>query len=152
MQVEGGSYGFVRAHSAVAETYGDWDIYAAATAMQGDGWRDHSRQSQGRLTVNAGRSFGEDREVRLIAQAADIKQDMPGSLILEEALNTPRKAAASALSGDQARDLTVKRLTLQTRWRFNESTLFEGAVWGWEKSLYHPIFQVLDQDLSLIHI
>jgi len=65
---------------------------------------------------------------------------------LEEALNTPRKAAANALSGDQARDLTVKRLTLQTRWRFNESTLFEGAVWGWEKSLYHPIFQVMDQD------
>lgn len=146
MQVEGGSYGFVRAHGAVAETYGDWDVYAAATAMQGDGWRDHSQQSQGRLTVNTGRSFGEDRGMRLIAQAADIKQDMPGSLTLKQALNTPRMASASALSGDQARDLTVKRLTLQTRWRFNESTLFEGAVWGWEKSLYHPIFQVMDQD------
>src|SRR5690606_33627321 len=98
MQVEGGSYGFVRAHGAVAETYGDWDVYAAATAMQGDGWRDHSQQSQGRLTLNAGRSFGEDREVRLIAQAADIKQDMPGSLSLKKALEQPLTASARALS------------------------------------------------------
>lgn len=146
MQVEGGSYGFLRGHAAVAGTHDDWDVYAAATALQGDGWRDHSEQSQGRLTINAGRSFGQDREVRLIAQAADIKQDLPGSLTLKQALETPRMASTSALSGDQARDLTVKRLTLQTRWRFDESTLFEGAVWGWEKSLYHPIFQVMDQD------
>ncbi|MGH7026371.1 TonB-dependent receptor family protein [Brevundimonas sp.] len=145
-QLEGGSFGSVRGHAAVARTHGDWDVYAAVTGMQSDGWRDHSQQSQGRLTVNAGRSFGQDREVRLIAQAADIKQDLPGSLTLKQALETPRMASASALSGDQARDLTVKRLTLQTRWRFNEATLFEGAVWGWEKSLYHPIFQVMDQD------
>ncbi|MNJ22623.1 Vitamin B12 transporter BtuB [compost metagenome] len=146
MQIDGGSYGFVRGHAAVAGTHGDWDLYAAATAMLGDGWRDHSEQSQGRLTINAGRSFGDDRELRLIAQAADIKQDMPGALTLKQALETPRMASAGALSGDQARDLTVKRLTLQTRWRFDEATLFEGAVWGWEKSLYHPIFQVMDQD------
>ena len=145
-QVEGGSFGSVRGHAALARTSGDWDVYAAVTGMQSDGWRDHSEQSQGRLTVNAGRSFGEDREVRLIAQAADIKQDIPGALTLTQALETPRMAATSAVTGDQARDLTVKRLTLQTRWRFNESTLFEGAVWGWEKSLYHPIFQVVDQD------
>lgn len=145
-QLEGGSFGAVRGHAAVARTHNDWDVYAAVTGMQSDGWRDHSQQSQARLTVNAGRSFGEDREVRLIAQAADIKQDIPGSLTLDQALKTPRMASASAVSGDQARDLTVKRLTLQTRWRFNESTLFEGAVWGWEKSLYHPIFQVMDQD------
>ncbi|WP_433951369.1 TonB-dependent receptor family protein [Brevundimonas bullata] len=146
LQLEGGSFKSWRGHAAVARTHGDWDVYAAVTGMQSDGWREHSEQSQGRLTVNAGRSFGEDREVRLIAQAADIKQDIPGALTLDQALKTPRMASNSALTGDQARDLTVKRLTLQTRWRFNESTLFEGAVWGWEKSLYHPIFQVVDQE------
>jgi len=146
LRVDGGSFGLIREHAAIAGQSGDWDLYAAATNQTSQGWRSQSQQNIQFATLNLGRSFGEDREVRLIAQAADIKQDMPGSLTLEEALNTPRKAAASALSGDQARDLTVKRLTLQTRWRFNESTLFEGAVWGWEKSLYHPIFQVMDQD------
>ena len=146
LQFENGSFDTYRVHAELAREHGDWDVFAAVSGLKSDGWRDHSQQSQGRLTINAGRSFGEDREVRLIAQAADIKQDLPGSLTLKQALETPRMASASALSGDQARDLTVKRLTLQSRWRFNETTLFEGAVWGWEKSLYHPIFQVMDQD------
>ncbi|MNE12473.1 Vitamin B12 transporter BtuB [compost metagenome] len=114
--------------------------------MKTDGYRQQSDQSQGRLTLNLGRSFGQDREVRLIAQAADIQQSVPGSLTLKQALETPRMAPANNIINDNARDQTLKRLTLQTRWRLTDSTLFEGAIWGWEKSLYHPIFQVVDQE------
>lgn len=143
LQMEGGSFDSLRASAQLAREYGDWDVYAAVSAMQADGYRDHSDQSQSRITLNGGRSFGADREVRLIYQAADIKQDIPGSLTLDQALDTPEMASAGAISGDQARDLTLKRLTLQTRWRLNDATVFEGAVWGWEKELWHPIFQVL---------
>lgn len=144
LQLEGGSFDSLRGSVQLAREYGDWDMFAAVSAMQSDGYRDHSDQSQARLTLNLGRSFGEDREVRLIYQAADIKQDIPGSLSLTDALNNPEIANPGAISGDQARDLTLKRLTLQTRWRLNDSTVFEGAVWGWEKELWHPIFQVLN--------
>lgn len=143
LQLEGGSFDSLRGSVQLARTSGDWDVFAAVSAMESDGYRDHSEQSQARLTLNLGRSFGEDREVRLIYQAADIKQDIPGSLSLSDALTRPEMANPGAISGDQARDLTLKRLTLQTRWRLNDSTVFEGAVWGWEKELWHPIFQVL---------
>jgi iron complex outermembrane receptor protein len=143
LQMEGGSFGSVRGSAQVARVSGDWDVFAAVSALQSDGYRDHSEQGQSRVTLNGGRSFGEDREVRLIFQAADIKQDIPGALSLEDALTTPEMANPGAITGDQARDLTLKRLTLQTRWRLNDSTVFEGAVWGWEKELWHPIFQVL---------
>ncbi len=143
LQMEGGSFGSLRASAQLARVSGDWDVFAAVSALQSDGYRDHSEQGQSRLTLNGGRSFGEDREVRLIFQAADIKQDIPGALSLEDALTTPEMANPGAITGDQARDLTLKRLTLQTRWRLNDSTVFEGAVWGWEKELWHPIFQVL---------
>ncbi|HUH23334.1 MAG TPA: TonB-dependent receptor, partial [Brevundimonas sp.] len=146
MQVEGGSFDFVRGHAAVAGTHGDWDVFAAVSGLKTDGYRQQSDQSQGRLTLNVGRSFGQDREVRLIAQAADIQQSVPGSLTLKQALETPRMAPANNIINDNARDQTLKRLTLQTRWRLTDSTLFEGAIWGWEKSLYHPIFQVVDQE------
>jgi iron complex outermembrane recepter protein len=146
LRVEGGSFDSYRAQFAMARQWGDWDLYAAASGMESDGYRDHAQQSQGRLTLNLGRSFGEDREVRLVFQAGDIQQDLPGALTLPQALNTPEMASASALAGDQARDLTVKRLTLQTRWRLDDSTVFEGAVWGWQKDLWHPIFQVLGTD------
>ena len=143
VQLEGGSFGSIRGSAQLARTSDDWDLFAAVSALQSDGYRDHSRQGQSRLTLNGGRSFGEDREVRLIFQAADIRQDIPGALSLEDALSKPDTANPGAIAGDQARDLTLKRLTLQTRWRLNDSTVFEGAVWGWEKELWHPIFQVL---------
>ncbi|MDP3377817.1 MAG: TonB-dependent receptor [Brevundimonas sp.] len=146
LRVEGGSFDSRRAQFAMARQWGDWDLYAAVSGMESDGYRDHAEQSQVRLTLNLGRSFGEDREVRLVFQAADIQQDLPGALTLTQALTTPEMANAGAVAGDQARDLTVKRLTLQTRWRLSSSTVFEGAVWGWQKDLWHPIFQVLQSD------
>ena len=146
LQFENGSYDAYRVHAELAREHGDWDVFAAVSGMKTDGWRQQSDQSQGRLTLNVGRSFGQDREVRLIAQAADIQQSVPGSLTLKQALETPRMAPANNIINDNARDQTLKRLTLQTRWRLTDSTLFEGAIWGWEKSLYHPIFQVVDQE------
>lgn len=146
LQVEGGSFGFRRVHGEWATARGDWDAFVAATALESDGYRRQSDQSQGRLTASLGRRFGEDREVRLIVQAADIQQSVPGALTLAQALSTPRMAPASNIINDNARDQTLKRATLQVRWRLDEATLFEGAVWGWSKSLYHPIFQVVDQE------
>lgn len=146
LRVEGGSFDSYRAQVAMARQWGDWDLYAAVSGMESDGYRDHAQQSQGRLTLNLGRAFGEDREVRLVFQAGDIKQELPGALTLTQALDTPEMASPSALAGDQARDLTVKRLTLQTRWRLDDSTVFEGAIWGWQKDLWHPVFQVVSTD------
>ena len=143
LQLEGGSFDSIRGSAQLARVAGDWDVFAAASGLQSDGYRGHSQQAQSRVTLNAGRSLGQDREVRLIYQAADIRQDIPGALTLDQALTTPEMANPGAITGDQARDLTLKRLTLQTRWRLNPSTMFEGAVWGWEKELWHPIFQVL---------
>lgn len=146
LQLENGSYDTYRVHAELAREHGDWDVFAAVSGMKTDGYRQQSDQSQGRLTLNVGRAFGQDREVRLIAQAADIQQSVPGSLTLKQALETPRMAPANNILNDNARDQTLKRLTLQTRWRLTDATLFEGAIWGWEKSLYHPIFQVVDQE------
>ncbi|WP_312127393.1 TonB-dependent receptor domain-containing protein [Brevundimonas sp.] len=145
-QLEAGTADTYRVRAEIARAADRWDVYAAATAMQSDGWRDHQNGEQLRGTLNLGYQFGEDREVRLIGQAADIKQKIAGSLTLDQALNTPRRASASAVAGDNARDVSLQRLALQTRWRFDDALLFEGAIWGWQKDLYHPIFQVVDQD------
>jgi len=144
LQAEAGSWGFRRLHAQVAGERGDWDAFVGVTALEADGYRQHSDQSQGRVTASVGRSFGEDREIRLIAQAADIQQSIPAAVSLNAALTNPRATTPVTIANDYARDLTLKRLTLQGRWRFDDSTLFEGAVWGWSKDLFHPIFQVVD--------
>ncbi|WP_409018623.1 TonB-dependent receptor family protein [Brevundimonas vesicularis] len=146
LQLEAGSAGTRRAHAAVARSGARWDLYASASGMQTDGWRDHQHGQQARATVNLGYSLGQDREIRLIGQAADIRQKIAGALSLEDALERPRMASPGNITNDQARDLSVQRLTLQTRWRFDDSTLFEAALWGWQKDLWHPIFQVVEQN------
>ncbi|HYE43247.1 MAG TPA: TonB-dependent receptor plug domain-containing protein, partial [Caulobacteraceae bacterium] len=145
LRLEGGSFGTLRAQGSIARESGDWDVYANLGALVSDGWRQQSEQAQVRGTVNLGRSFGEDREVRLIVYAADVQQEVPGTLTLSQALKTPRMAPAVNVANDYARDLGLVRTTLQTRWRFSESLVFEGGVYATTKDLFHPIYQVIDQ-------
>ncbi len=148
LRAETGSFGFARASAQVTRTWGDWDAFAALTAMQGDGYREHAEQDQLRGTLNLGRSFGEDREVRLIVYGADINQDVPGTLTLTQALANPEAASGVAAAFDWQRDQEVLRTSLQTRWRFNDALLFEGGIYATTTDLYHPISLLIDQQIE----
>lgn len=146
VRVDGGSYGLLREHVAIARQSGDWDVYAAATNQTGQGWRSQSQQNIQFGSLNIGRSFGQDREVRFIVNGSNINQEIPGSLTLAQFNANPRQSAAGNLSGDQGRNQRGARGSLRTTWRLNDQLVFEGAVYGVWKELDHPIFQVIDQE------
>ena len=146
LRVDGGAYGTLRGHAELARTFGDLDLFLAATGLRADGWRQQSRQAEQRLSVNVGRQFGEDREVRLIVTGGYIHQQIPGSVTLIQALTDPRAAAQINLANNYQRDMRVARGALQTRWRLSDRLLFEGGVYAAWKDLDHPIFQVIDQE------
>ncbi|MEZ6022541.1 MAG: TonB-dependent receptor plug domain-containing protein, partial [Hyphomonadaceae bacterium] len=145
---EAGSFGFRRGAAQLARTWGDWDAFAALTAMTGDGYRDHAAQDQVRGTLNLGRSFGEDRDVRLIVYAADINQEVPGTLTLAQALATPEMASGSAAAFHWQRDQEVFRTSLQTHWRIHDGLVFEGGVYATTTDLFHPISLLIDQQIE----
>ncbi|CAN5389203.1 TonB-dependent receptor [soil metagenome] len=145
IRIDGGSYGALRAHAEVARTYGDWDVFAAATGQQAKGWRDQSEGQDQHGSLSIGRRFGEDREVRLIASGGYVHQEIPGSVTLSQALDTPKAANATNKVMNYQRDMGSVRGALQTRWRLDEQTVFEGGVYATWKDLDHPIFQVVDQ-------
>src|SRR3990167_2751624 len=145
IRVDGGSFGLLREHVAVARQIGDWDVFAAATNQTGQGWRPQSQQNLQFATLNVGRAFGEDREVRLIVNGADIAQEIPGALTRAQFDQNPRQAAAGNYANDQGRNARGLRGSLRTRWRLNESLVFEGGAYAIWKDLDHPIFQVIDQ-------
>jgi iron complex outermembrane receptor protein len=144
-RIDGGSYGTVRAHAEVARVYGNWDIFAAATGQKADGWRDQSNGQQQYGSLNIGRRLGEDREVRLYVSGGYVHQEIPGSVSLSDALTKPEAANATNKAMAYQRDMASVRSTLQTRWRLNDETVFEGGIYGTWKDLDHPIFQVVDQ-------
>jgi iron complex outermembrane recepter protein len=148
IRAEGGSFDFQRLAGQLARTWGNWDGFAAVTGLQTDGFRDHSAQEQVRGTLNIGYAFGEDREVRLTVYGADIEQQVPGTLTLAQALATPEAGNPGAIATDWQRDQTVFRTSLQTRWRLNPSTVFEGGVYATATNLYHPIALLIEQQIQ----
>ncbi|MBI1238017.1 MAG: TonB-dependent receptor [Alphaproteobacteria bacterium] len=139
LRVEGGSYGLFRTAGQYADVFGNWDVFAAINRLEADGYRDQTQQEQLRGTINLGYQFGADREVRLIAYGADIEQDVPGGVTLSNALAHPRAALATAKTFNFQRDQSVARVSLQTRWRLDDSAVFEGGLYATGTDLVHPI-------------
>jgi len=145
IRVDAGSYGLARENLQVARRIGDWDVFLAGTNQTADGWRPQSQQNVQFGALNIGRSFGEDREVRLIVNSSNVNQEIPGSLTLAQFQANPRQPAPANYANNQSRNQRGLRGSLRTTWRLNESTVFEGAVYATWKDLDHPIFQVIDQ-------
>jgi iron complex outermembrane receptor protein len=145
LRIDGGSYGTMRAHAEVARIHGDWDVFVAATGQQAEGWRDQSQGQQQFGSLNIGRQLGQDREIRLYVSGGYVHQEIPGSVSLSDALTRPTLANATNKALNYQRDMAAVRTTLQTRWRLDDQTVFEGGVYGSWKDLDHPIFQVVDQ-------
>ena len=145
IRIDGGSYGLAREHIALARQVGDWDIFVAGTNQTSQGWRSQSQQNIQFGSLNIGRSFGEDREVRFIVNGSNINQEIPGSLTLAQFNANPRQSSAGNLANDNGRNQRGVRGSLRTTWRLDDSLAFEGAVYAVWKDLDHPIFQVIDQ-------
>ena len=145
LRLEAGSFGTRRAHGEIARDGGGWDLWAGATVMAADGFREHSAQASQRLSLNLGRRFGEGQEVRLLLSAADIENDIPGALALTDALSRPTMATPASVAGGYGRDMQVLRGSLQAHWRLAEEWTFDGGVYAAAKDLDHPISVVIDQ-------
>jgi iron complex outermembrane receptor protein len=146
IRVEGGSYGTVRGHVEAGGTKGAWDGFVAASAQTVDGWRVQSEGDQQYGSANIGYTFGDDREVRAYLSGGYVHQQIPGSLTLSQALNTPEMANPTNTALNYQRDMRSLRSVVQTRWRLSSDTVFEGGVYATWKDLDHPIFQVIDQE------
>ncbi|WP_353190292.1 TonB-dependent receptor [Pandoraea pnomenusa] len=144
-RIEGGSFGTVRASGQMSRIFGPLDALATVTLNRADGFRDHDKGNYAQINANLGYKFSPRVETRFFFGAYIVDQKLPGSLSLFDALNNPTKAAASAVSGDQARNTRTERLGNLTTIRFDTGQL-DIASWVIHKSLYHPIFQVIDQD------
>lgn len=145
LRVDGGSDQSLRGHAELAREWETGDLFVAVTGARAQGWREHSSGQQQYASFNLGHSLGEDREVRLIVNGGYVHQDIPGAVSLSAALTDPRAANAGNLVSNYQRDMASVRTTVQTRWRIDDSLVFEGGVYGTWKDLDHPIFQVIDQ-------
>lgn len=121
------------------------DAWGAVSADTSNGDRDHAQRRSLRFHGNVGMKLTERVTTRFYASYNDINQELPGALTRGEALTTPRGANAGSVALDQARDIDSLRLQNRTSFDFGAAKLDVGVFLN-AKSLYHPIFQVVDQE------
>lgn len=145
VRVDGGSFGTARASGQVSRQIGAFDFLANLSVNHSDGFRGHERGQYEQFNANFGYRFSPAVETRFYVGAYIVDQQLPGALSLTDALNNPKKAAPAALSGDQARNTRTERVANVTTVKLDSGQL-DVSTWVIHKSLYHPIFQVIDQD------
>ncbi|MBX3665945.1 MAG: TonB-dependent receptor [Burkholderiales bacterium] len=142
---EAGSFGHLRGQAAAAGVDGDVDYYVSLTHFSQDGYRRQSKQANQRLSANAGYRIGTGLETRFYLLHALTDSELPGNLTKAQLNNTPRMANAGNVAGNHHRDFTLTRISNKTVWA-SDGHRFEAGAFYSHKSLWHPIFQVLDID------
>jgi len=145
-RVEAGSFGYTRGQVAMAGASGRADGYLSLTGLQQDGYRAHSRQENYRLFGNAGFRFSDTLDGRVYLTHVDTNSELPGNLTLAQSKSDPRSANAGNIALDQRRDFTLDRIAGRLGWAPSESRTLVVSTWLSDKSLHHPIYQVLEQD------
>ncbi|MDB5557150.1 MAG: TonB-dependent receptor [Enterovirga sp.] len=145
VRIEGGSFGALRANLQASGIAGEADALLNVTHSHQDGFRSHQRQDYTQVNGNLGFTLAPGVETRFYLGTYETRQKLPGTLTLSDALNFPRRASLAAITGDQARDVSAQRLANRTSFALDLGKL-DLNTWVIHKNLYHPIFQVLDQD------
>ncbi len=146
LRMEGGSDGYLRGQAALAG-YGERaDGYLSLSGSSQDGFREHARQENYRLFGNAGYRFGETLEGRAYLTHVDTNSELPGNLTLAQAGRDPRAANANTALLDQRRDFRLDRLAGKLAWTPAEGRSLVVSAYYADKSLHHPIIQVMRQE------
>ncbi len=146
LRLEAGSFGYRRQQVALAGASGDADGYVSLTGLQQDGFRAHAVQENYRLFGNAGYRFSDTLDGRVYLTHVDARSELPGNLTLRQALDDPRAANPGNVALDQRRDFRLDRLAGKLAWTPGDGQSLVVSGYVADKSLHHPIFQVLEQD------
>lgn len=145
LRIDGGAFNTIRENVQVSRISGPVDVLINGTITNSNGYRDHETQRTQNFNANLGYQLAPGVETRFYAGVYLTDQKLPGTLSLFNALNNPTLANPSAITGNQSRKVETERIANRTSFLLDVGKL-DIDTWAIHKSLYHPIFQVIDQD------
>lgn len=145
LRIDGGSFGTLREQAQMSRIDGPLDVMVNATLTNSDGFRAHEAQATKNFNANIGYRIAPDIETRFYLGTYLTDQKLPGTLTLGQSLTTPTLANPTAITGNQSRKVETERIANRTSFLLDMGKL-DVDSWAIHKSLYHPIFQALDQD------
>ncbi|WP_298952600.1 TonB-dependent receptor [uncultured Methylobacterium sp.] len=145
LRIDGGSFDTIRENFQFSRISGPADFLINGTFTNSDGYRAHETQRTQNVNANIGYQLAPGVETRFYIGSYVTDQKLPGTLTLFNALNDPRIANPTAIGGNQSRQVETQRIANRTSFLLDVGKL-DIDTWAIHKSLYHPIFQVIDQD------
>lgn len=142
LRADGGSFDTVRVLGSYGFASDELDGWLAINGDRSDGDREHARRAGLRFNGNVGWRPSDTIQTRFYVTANRLRQELPGSLNYDTVRTRSR---TGNFFGDQARDIDSVRLQNRTTFTVGDVDL-EGGAFVNVKSLYHPIFQVVDQN------
>jgi iron complex outermembrane receptor protein len=145
VRLEGGSYGTARIHTETARVLGATDFFAAMSANHVDGFRQQEAEESIRFAANVGHRFNDTAETRFYLTSNIVDQELPGTLTLAQAENSPKLANPGNVALNQQRNVRSVRVANKTTLVVDDGATLDFGGYAGYKRLYHPIFRVLDQ-------
>jgi iron complex outermembrane receptor protein len=140
-----GSFDYQRLGIRGGGVNGNFDYFVSGSTFGQNGFRENAEQSAEKYNANIGYRFHDDLETRFFIGYVDSKSELPGNLTKAQLRDDPSQSILSPVLGQQRRDVEVARISNKTTLRFGDTRLELGAFYS-DRSMFHPIFQVLDQD------
>lgn len=144
-RLDGGSFNLFRGLVSGGFGHENANAWFGISADSHNGDRQQSKRDSVRFHGNVGFKLSDSISTRFYASANSLDQELPGSLTLSVAQAAPRTATAINILNDYARDIDSLRLQNRTTFEFGDAKLNVGLFLN-GKELYHPIFQVVDQE------
>lgn len=142
VRFDGGSFETVRGFISSGLSNDGTDGWLALTGDRSDGDRDHAKRDSLRLHASLGFQLSPAVQTRFYVSLNHINQELPGGLTHPLVIEEPK---TGRFVGDQQRDIDSVRIQNRTTVSL-ENVALEFGAFANVKSLFHPIFQVVDQD------
>jgi iron complex outermembrane receptor protein len=142
----GGSYGLLSGRVTAGGVADAFDGLVTFEAKEYDGFRDHSRQERKGVYANGGWHVSDAVSVRVYGAYLDNNEELPRGLSRAQFVENPDQVVASAITGDNRKDVQTARAAIKTTWNINAGSSLEFGASYEEQSLYHPIVDIRGPD------
>jgi len=142
LQLEGGSFGFVRAQASAAGVDGKLDYYASLSGRYRDGYRAHSQENTELLFADIGDKISDNLENRFYLTVDQENRQLPGGLTQSQMQADPQQADPLAAPQDYSKQWYYVRLADKMSYEKDGQEL-DASVYWWhrellEKGFYDP--------------
>ena len=143
IQMEGGSFGFVRGQASSAGVEGPWDYYASVSGRARDGYREHSQENTEIFFSDFGYKISEHLENRFYVTLDQTDRNLPGAVDQATMQNDPTKADPEAILLDYKKQWYYMRVADKITYD-KDGHEFDAGVYYWHRDLVENGFYAPD--------